>query len=84
MRDEDLVDVRVDCWEGERGGFVGVWVGGRFIVLLLTGRSEGVCWPPGERPLVALARDTERSKARILSRACFSSVSAWIARSSEV
>lgn len=82
FRDDVRVDDRVDNWVGERGA-VGVWVVGRFNVLLLTGRSEGVCWPAGERVLAALARDTDRSRARIRSRACLSSVSAWIARSSE-
>lgn len=82
FREDDRVDVRVDCWEGDRAA-VGVWVVGLFSVLLLIGLSEGVCGPPGEWILVALARDTDLSKALIRSRACFNSVSAWMARSSD-
>lgn len=68
------MDPRADCWEGERAFPVEVWVTGRFESLLLIGRSEGV-WCPAERVLLALARDADLSSARILSRACFSSVS---------
>ena len=48
-------------------------------MLVLTGLSAGVWDSPAD---VALARDADRSRARIFSRACFRSVSAWIARSS--
>ena len=64
-----------------RGGCCALdpWVLGRFTVLVLAALSVGVCDPS---PVEALARDAERSSARILSRACLSSASACMALSS--
>ena len=83
-----FVDARVegrdDCWDGVRGGWgewgcaVDAWEGARFDMLVLTGLCAGVWDSP------ALARDADRSRARIFSRACFSSVSAWMTLSSAV
>lgn len=83
-----FVDVRVegleDCWEGVLGGWgecgcvVDACEVGLFDMLVLSGLSAGVWDSVG----VALARDAVRSRARIFSRACFSSVSAWMALSS--
>lgn len=79
------VEGREDCWEGVRGGWgecacaVDAWEAGRFATLVVAGLSAGV-WDSSA--VKALAREAERSSARILSRACFSSVSAWIALSS--
>ena len=78
------VEGREDCWDGVRGGWgewgcaVDAWEGVRLDMLVLTGLSAGVWDSP------ALARDADRSRARIFSRACFSSVSAWMALSSVV
>ena len=86
-----LVEGRVDCWEATRGLWVPdfwtvleeAWEGARLVSLLvLTGLPAGVC--ASAEGVKALARDADRSRARILSSACFSSPSAWIARSSAV
>lgn len=84
-----FVDVRVagleDCWEGvlgdwgECGCVVDAWEVGLFDMLVLTGLSAGVWDSVGVK---ALARDADRSRARIFSRACLRSVSAWMALSS--
>ena len=52
--------------------------GARFDMLVMTGLSAGVWASP------ALARDADRSRARIFSRDSFSSVSAGMALSSAV
>ena len=78
------VEGREDCWDRVRGGWgewgcaVDAWEGARFDMLVLTGLSAGVWDSP------ALARDADRSSARIFSRVCFSSVSARMALSSAV
>lgn len=76
-----LVEVLVDCWEAARGvrlpdrWELEAWVAGRLAtLLLLTGLSVGVCASLAADK--ALARDADRSRARIFSSACFSSPSA--------
>ena len=84
-----FVDCRVegleDSWEGVLGGWgecgcvVDAWEVGLFDMLVLTGLSTGVWDSVGVEPL---ARDAVRSRARIFSKACLRSVSAWMALSS--